>query len=458
MNFLAPLFLFGALAVALPVFFHLIRRTAREKLPFSSLMFLMPTPPRVTKRSRLENLFLLLLRCLVLCLLALGFARPYLQKPVSARLVAGRQIKRIILVDTSASTRRDQLWPEARAKAEEFLRKSSPADSVALLAFDRQVRPLVSFDQWSSLAENERVPLALQRLAEITPGWASTHLGNALTRAAEMLEDNKSDAQSQQVLRQIVLITDLQDGSRLEGLQGYEWPRGLELIIEPLKAKRPTNAGLQLVTEREDWDQAADAPLPRLRVSNSADSKREQFQIGWVRPGDKGFSGAPVAVYVPPGQSRIVPAPKPPPDLPAEQLALTGDDHDFDNTVHVVPPKAEVIQVLYLGADSEKDAAQPLYYLKRAFQQTRRQNVQILSPSASTPPGQTNGPEARLMIVTDALPEDRLKEVQQGLAGGKTVFCPERFAGGANVVAADRHEQLAGRGSRHRQLFHAGRN
>jgi hypothetical protein len=84
MSFLAPLFLLGGLAIALPVVFHLVRRSSREKQVFSSLMFLKPTPPRMTRRNRLENIFLLLLRCLALCILALGFARPFLQRPMAA--------------------------------------------------------------------------------------------------------------------------------------------------------------------------------------------------------------------------------------------------------------------------------------------------------------------------------------------------------------------------------------
>ncbi len=59
MNFLAPLFLLGALAVALPVLFHLVRRTTRQRTVFSSLMFLRPAPPRLTRRNRLEHLLLL---------------------------------------------------------------------------------------------------------------------------------------------------------------------------------------------------------------------------------------------------------------------------------------------------------------------------------------------------------------------------------------------------------------
>ena len=90
MSFLAPLFLAGAAAIALPILFHLIRKTTHEKTIFSSLMFLLATPPRVTRRSRLENLWLLLLRCLAFCLLALGFARPFLQKPFAAGSTASR--------------------------------------------------------------------------------------------------------------------------------------------------------------------------------------------------------------------------------------------------------------------------------------------------------------------------------------------------------------------------------
>src|SRR5215217_7101646 len=106
MGFLAPLFFLGALGVIGPIIFHLIRRTTREHTPFSSLMFLRPTPPRVTRRSRLENLWLLLLRCAVIALLALGFARPCLQqRSVTPPAVAAKK-RTVLLVDSSASMRR----------------------------------------------------------------------------------------------------------------------------------------------------------------------------------------------------------------------------------------------------------------------------------------------------------------------------------------------------------------
>ena len=109
MNFLAPLFLAGAVAIGLPVIFHLIRRTTKDRTVFSSLMFLLPTPPRLTRRSRLEHILLLVLRCLVLCLLAFGFARPFIKKAISDDAPTGAARRIVVLVDSSASMRRANL-------------------------------------------------------------------------------------------------------------------------------------------------------------------------------------------------------------------------------------------------------------------------------------------------------------------------------------------------------------
>ena len=435
MSFLAPLFLFGALAIGLPIVFHLIRRTSREKVPFSSLMFLLPTPPRVTRRSRLEHIFLLILRCLVLCLLAFGFARPFLQRPAAAEPQSNVAKRIVVLVDASASMRRGSLWADARAKAENVLKKTSPVDKVALFTFDQQTRALMNFEQWSAIAPDERVSLAAQRLGEVKPGWSSTHLGNALISAAETFEET---GQKNQVSgpRRIVLISDLQEGSKLDGLQGYEWPRGIELVIEPIKAKRPTNAGLQLVTDREDAYQSSSNAPARVRISNSTDAKREQFQIGWARPAEKGIVGTPIDVYVPPGQSRVVQLPKPPAGLAEEQVQLTGDDEDFDNAVYVIPPRAEQVNILFLGSDSDQDPAQSLYYLRRAFPQTRLQTVQITARAADAPMTQTDIDSAQLIVIADTLPENRNQTIKKTIQAGKTALLIMKSTAAARTFAS----------------------
>jgi hypothetical protein len=443
MSFLAPLFLVGALAVAAPIIFHLIRRTSREKIPFSSLMFLQPTPPRVTRSSKLENLFLLLLRCLVLALLALGFARPFIQKPVAADNSAGAGQRLVVLVDASASMRREPLWAEARARLAQVLRQTTPADSVAVFLFDRTTHPVMTFEQWAATPPGERAALTAQRLSALGPGWSSTHLGHALLAAVDLLEDTSGRSQPQAPgARRIVVISDLQEGARLDGLQGFEWPRGMEVVLEPLKARRPTNAGLQLLAEHDETGPPSGDAEVKLRVANATDSRREQFQVGWVRRGEKSFTGAPVDAYVPPGQGRVLTAPKSPAGLPAEELKLTGDDEEFDNTVFSVLPKPEQIRVLFLGDDGERDSQQSLYYLKRAFPETRRQIVQVVARPANSPVAPEDLLTAPLLIVADALGAEGVKAARAFLDAGKPVLFGMKSIASARTLA-----EIAGLGT-----------
>ncbi len=139
----------GLLAISLPILFHLIRRNPRGRQEFSSLMFLTPSPPRLTKRSRLSNILLLILRALAFLFLAFAFARPFIQQgpDLDTSKSSGRRIA--ILVDTSASMQRPDLWNQARQQVDKEIADLTAADAVALYAFDRNTRPVLSFDQWN---------------------------------------------------------------------------------------------------------------------------------------------------------------------------------------------------------------------------------------------------------------------------------------------------------------------
>lgn len=442
MSFLAPFFLLGAAALALPVLFHLIRRTSREKITFSSLMFLQQTPPRMTRKSRLEHIFLLLLRCLVLCLLALGFARPFLQRPLSADPAAGAGARVIVLVDVSASMRREGLWADARARAERALRGAGPADAVTLALFDQSSRTLVNFEQWAAAAPGERAALASQRLGEVSPGWGGTHLGNALLNAVELIEEQTTGPAPTPAVRRIIVVTDLQEGAHVDGLQGFEWPRGLEVVLEQVKARRPTNAGLQLVTTQDEVEKSAGDEELRVRVTSAASSKGEQFRLGWARPGSKEFAGAAMDVYVPPGQSRMMAAPKAPTNSPAERLLLTGDDEDFDNTAFVATAEPEQVNVLFLGRDDEKDHEQLLYYLRRAFQETRRRSLRVVVRPANAPLLPRESEPAPLLVVSDPLASEQASRLRAAVTNGATALFVMKSPALADTLA-----QVAGVGT-----------
>jgi hypothetical protein len=127
-RFLSPLFLLGALSVAVPVVLHLFRRRNDPVVPFSALRFLQAAPIEQARRRRLQDLLLLALRAAALLLLALGFARPYLQTPADASGVGVR----VFVVDTSASMGDATRFARARALAEEAI-AAAPADELVAI-------------------------------------------------------------------------------------------------------------------------------------------------------------------------------------------------------------------------------------------------------------------------------------------------------------------------------------
>ena len=419
MNFLAPLFLLGALAVAAPVIFHLIRRTTRDRTRFSSLLFLQPDPPRLTQRSRIENWLLLLLRAAALALLALAFARPFIRTETPLNPNPGKNRRLVILVDTSASMQRDGLFPAAREKAEELLRSAGPGDQAALWTFDATTRRLLDFTEWSALPAESRAATAAGRLAEVKPGWGNTQLATALITAAERLAEILPGETSPGG-GEIILISDLQEGSRVEGLQGWEWPQEVIVTSFPLTPKQTGNAGLQLAPDSATLA-AGEEPQARVRVWNAPDSTGEQFQIGWAAAGEA-FTGPAQDVVVPPGQSKVVSLPWPAASALPARILLKGDAASFDNTVFTTPPVTVEVAAWYFGAESLTDSKKPLFFLNRALPESRQVSVKLnpVPPEAPLPvilPGQPG-----IFFANGAIPPAQATFLHQQLQSGRTAL------------------------------------
>ena len=413
MIFLSPLFLLGALAVAAPVIFHLIRRTVRERTTFSSLMFLRPTPPRVQRRRRVEHPLLLLLRCLGLVLLATAFSRPFFPKDAPPPPAAKENRQTILLLDTSASMKRTGLWEKARSMAESHVQTAS-AGSLSIVTFDRQPRTLVSFTEWNSWSADQRASLARQRLAALAPGWMSTQLGLALTTAAEQFVNDTDQSASR---REIILISDLQEGAKLDGLQGHDWPAGVKVIVERVTAPPQANAGIEIVAAANSA--AAGDSGVRVRVANARDSNREKYYLNWQPPA--GNAGKPTEIYLPPGQTRAFAAPQLPAGIAAGKLQLTGDEADFDNQSFYVAPETEQLKIAWFGSESANDPAELRFYAERVFLPTPRRKVEIASRATGVTPADFLN-QAALTVIPGSLAPDEAAAMHDWLARGKTAL------------------------------------
>src|SRR5262245_39832892 len=186
MGVLAPLYLAGLATLSLPLILHLIRRTPRGRREFSSLMFLLPSPPRLTRRSRLDQILLLLLRLAALSLLAFAFARPFLRETATLALEDLPARRVAILVDSSASMRRGDLWQQAIAQVEKELAELGLHDEVALYTFSDRLKSEIGFDSNSADvdASGKRPEIVRQAAKKLRPTWQSTDLGTALVELA----------------------------------------------------------------------------------------------------------------------------------------------------------------------------------------------------------------------------------------------------------------------------------
>jgi hypothetical protein len=135
MGLIAPLFLLGALAIALPIWLHRLQTQSSDRQPFSSAMLLETTEERVHLRKKLKYLVLLGLRIVLLLLLAAAFAKPFLKLP-PALLTTGDAGTHLILVDTSVSMGRAGAFDQAVAVAEQLVDDAPPGALLQVLNVD----------------------------------------------------------------------------------------------------------------------------------------------------------------------------------------------------------------------------------------------------------------------------------------------------------------------------------
>jgi hypothetical protein len=191
MAFLSPLFLLGALAAAVPILLHLLKRQPEARVQFAAVKLLTSAPVEHTRKRFLRELLLLALRVSALVLLAFAFARPFFawSDVVSSGVT-------VVALDTSLSMSAPGTFERARGLAKQAVARASRSDLVGVILFADTAQVVAP-------ASGDRV-LATSALDAAKPRFGATRYDAALQAAGQMLSARGNGHGT------IVLVTDLQ--------------------------------------------------------------------------------------------------------------------------------------------------------------------------------------------------------------------------------------------------------
>jgi len=216
----APWFLAGLAAIAVPVYVHLLRRHATVPRPFSSLMFFEQRTQSSIKHRRLHYLLLFSLRTLLLLLLILAFANPFINR-TAANLSSEKLL--LLVIDNSFSMRAGTRMADARREALSVLSSRNPANRAQVMALGSQIQVL---------SEPSQDAAALRTAVEnLQPGDSRADYG-------ELARGVRSLADSIHTPIELHFFSDMQKSGMPASFSELVLPANVSLVLHPL-AKDP---------------------------------------------------------------------------------------------------------------------------------------------------------------------------------------------------------------------------
>ena len=230
LSFLAPLFLAGAAAAALPIVLHLLKRQPEARVKFAAVKMLKRAPVEHTQKRHLRQLILLALRVTALILLALAFARPFF----ATGAALGTAGVTIVALDTSMSVSAPGRFERAKDLARAAIGRVPASDLVGVVTFDDEAEIVAR-------PSADRV-LASSAVDDAQAGYGATRYRAALSAAAQQLNGRKGT---------IVVVTDLQENGWDAGDRASV-PEGTTIEVADIGAMPPNLSvtGIRALSDR----------------------------------------------------------------------------------------------------------------------------------------------------------------------------------------------------------------
>jgi len=439
LTFLVPLFLLGIAGVVVPIVVHLTRRQRKNVVMFPSLMFLEKVPYQEQRRRRIQHWFLLSLRALALALLAIAFARPFMEDTELGLGATGGPREVVVLVDQSYSMEIGDQFQRALDGAREVFDGLGPLDRASLVAFSQGAQVVAR-----STSDRARLRAALDTLQV---GSGATRFGPALKVAQTILEESTLAG------GEVYLFSDFQrtgwigdegvrlpPGSRFNAVALADEGPSENFMVTDVSLPRQAVAGRERVTPTARIVRRGGASSGEVTVTLEIDGQELQSRTVSLQP-DAATAVAFQAFTLSRPHTRGV-------------VRLGDDALSADNRHHfVLSPGAAVSVLIVEGPNAARDAS---FFLRRALETTADGRFRVTLRRASTVrPVDLEGTDAVILndVLLDGGSAERLRTFVEG-GGGVLVALGEQ--GGWPASAADMlpgtigqmQDRIQGRGGR----------
>ena len=301
--------LWGLAAATIPIVIHLLNRRRHQSIEWGAMKFLLESMAQQSKRVRVEELLLMLLRMGLLALLALAMAQPVIQNPYLSQLGRSRQDVVLVLdgsMSTAVEVEEISNFRRQTRLAERIINALREGDTVRVMVASNVPTWLSPSAQY--VTRKTRLRLAKQ-LAVLEPTTGGLDMARCLDEAL------LGSVEGRNQVRKVFVLTDGQrQGWRLEARRPWDYVvQALDgLAIRPeIRVVRagevPTdfaNAGIVDVRMSRRVV-GTDRPVSFLvTVSNSGTEPQPARSLEWSAGGRTGLA-APVSALLP-GQKTTV--------------------------------------------------------------------------------------------------------------------------------------------------------
>ncbi len=229
MGFLAPWFLGGLAGLGVPVFLHLLRHHRATPRPVGSLMFFERGTQSSTRYRRLRHLVLFALRFVLVLLVVLAFAIPFVRR--AAADLNGRLL--LIVLDNSFSMRAGTRFTDAKQQALAVLAAKPHTQKAQIMTLGGQFGVLTQ-----AIAEETQLQAALE---SVEPGDGRANFGE-LGRAIRQLSETTRGPID------LHLFSDMQRTAMPANFADMVLPNNVTLLLQPVaNGAAPPNWTVQSV-------------------------------------------------------------------------------------------------------------------------------------------------------------------------------------------------------------------